>query len=261
MDALITWLTLVGISVGFTVVTFWGLGGLVHHHYYVRRRDEAQQWKLQPKRFLSDKKNRLAFWLGSGNMLIGAVLGGSFAAYIVLGGWSLLETESDALPLWWHPISAVLLFVLFDAGLYYVHRLGHRRWFFKRFHHLHHKFTAPTVFTMVATHPVEFVLMQSVLIISAFLVPAHWAVYVVVVLYTYLIGAIDHVGVRQKWPLPFHSSPRFHDDHHVYFHCNYGHHTTFWDQLHGTVRQVDRHYDETTFEDDAPVVTQTTDPA
>lgn len=245
----ITWLVLVGISIGVTLITYWGMCGIAHHHYYVRRRDEADQWKLQPRRWLSKPKERLAFKMGTRNMMIGAIVGGSFSAYIVEGGWSRIYMDIHEYPLWWLPVSAVILGLMFDAGLYYSHRLLHQKWIFKKFHRQHHRFTAPTVFTMVATHPVEFVIFQSTLLLCAFILPVHWVVYVVVILYTYLIGAIDHLGAKVEWPLPFHTSNRFHDDHHVYFHCNYGHHSSIFDRLHGTVRREDRHYDENTFGD------------
>jgi lathosterol oxidase len=67
-----------GASLGLSLATFWGLGGLVHYVFYVRRRDRAAEWKLQPKRFLSPKMVRHAFWLGSFNMVVGALLGGVF---------------------------------------------------------------------------------------------------------------------------------------------------------------------------------------
>lgn len=241
------WLRMVGISVAVTAVTYWGMCGLVHYHFYVRRRDAAAHWKIQPNRWLDARKSRDAFWMGTGNIMLGAVIGGSFAAYIVGGGWSLMYFDPHRYPLWWLPVSAVVLFFVFDGGLYYSHRLLHQKWLFRRVHRHHHKFLAPTIFTMTAVHPVEFLMHQSVLIAAAFIVPVHWAVYVAVVLYTYLIGAIDHSGVKVAWPLPLHTSNAFHDDHHVYFHTNYGHHTAVWDKLHGTVRRPDRYYDENTF--------------
>ena len=79
-------------------------------------------------------------------------------------------------------------------------------------------------------------------LLPAIVIPVHWAVYILVVGYTYLIGMIDHCGIDVRWPLPLHSGNRFHDDHHVYFHCNYGHHTQLFDKLHKTVRRGDRRY-------------------
>jgi lathosterol oxidase len=246
-SALTTWLQTVAISVGVTIITYWGACGLVHYHFYVRRRAEASVWKLQPKRMPDAKQVRLGLLMGSGNILLGSVIGGSFAAYVVLGGRSALYMDVHAWPMWWLPVSAVVVALMMDGGLYYSHRVLHGRWLFRHIHRHHHKFLAPTIFTMTAVHPIEFLMHQSVLIGCAMLVPVHWAVYVAVVLYTYLIGAIDHSGVRVNWALPLHSSNQFHDDHHVYFHCNFGHHSDLFDRLHGTVRRSDRHYDETTF--------------
>ena len=249
LSGLETWGLMVGISLAVTIFTYWGLCGLVHHHFYVRRRHQAADWKLQPSRFLTPAQNRRALRMGTRNMLIGGTVGGSFAAYVALGGWSSLALSWSSLPVWWHPVSAVLLFFGFDAGLYYSHRLMHQRWIFRHVHARHHRFVAPTVFTVTATHPGEFLVFQSTLLLWAFVLPMHWTVYVGVVLYTYFIGALDHVGARVSWPLPLHGSNAFHNDHHRYFHSNYGHHTALWDRLHGTVHRPGRHYDETTFGD------------
>src|SRR5262249_41464636 len=95
-------------------------------------------------------------------------------------------------------------------------------------------------------HPVEFFFFMTFLLLPAFVVPVHGGVYVAIVAYTYLVGMIDHSGIRLAWPLPLHASNRFHDDHHVYFHCNFGHHTALLDRLHGPARRADRRYDEHT---------------
>lgn len=232
----------IGISVLVSLVTFWGLGGLVHRAFYVRRRAEAAAWKLQPKRFLTPQLFRHAFWLGSFNMVMGSVIGGAFAWHVVRGGWSSLYFDPLERGATWLFASALATYFLIDAGLYYSHRFLHREWFFKNIHRWHHRYTAPVVFTTVAVHPVEFLIFQAFVLLPAVVIPVHWAVYVLVVAYTYLIGMIDHSGIDVRWPLPLHSGNRFHDDHHVYFHCNYGHHTQIFDRLHGTVRRTDRAY-------------------
>jgi len=60
------WLSFAGISLLVSVVTFWGLGGLVHYHYYVRRKREAALWKLQPER-----------WLQAGQVILTCLRGAS----------------------------------------------------------------------------------------------------------------------------------------------------------------------------------------
>jgi lathosterol oxidase len=246
-DALHQWLVCLGLSQLITAVTYWGLGGLVHHWFYRRRRAHAADWKLQPGRWLSPAQTRHALVLGSANIVAGAVVNATFVWYLLRGGWSMLSFDWHRHSLAWTPLSALGLLVLVDAGLYYSHRLLHHRLLFRYVHRWHHRYVAPIIFTTTATHPVEFLIFQTMLILPAFVIPAHITIYFLVMGYTYLIGMIDHVGVRVRWRLPLHGDNAFHDEHHVYFHCNYGHHTSLFDRLHGTVRRADRHYDEHTF--------------
>jgi lathosterol oxidase len=243
------WALYVAVSIGVSLVTFWGLGGLAHYVFYVKRRASAAEWKLQPARFLSPRMTRHAFWLGSLNIVMGAIIGGTFAWRIARahGGFTQIYFDPAKYGLAYLPISAVLLFFAIDAGLYYSHRALHGRTLFRHIHRWHHRYTAPIVFTTTAVHPVEFLTFEVFLILPAFLIPSHVAVYVAVIAYTYFIGMVDHCGVRVPWKLPLHANNRFHDDHHVYFHCNYAHHTMIFDRLHGTVRRIDRRYDEETF--------------
>jgi lathosterol oxidase len=247
LEAFQQWALFVGASVGVSVATFWGLGGLVHYVFYVRRRASAASWKLQPQRWLTKRLSRHAFFLGSGNIVMGSIIGGTFAWRIARGGFTRLYFDPAKYGLWYLPVSALLLFFAIDAGLYYSHRALHGRFLFRHVHRWHHRYTAPIIFTTTAVHPLEFLTFELFLILPVFVIPAHVAVYVAVVAYTYFIGMVDHSGIRVAWRLPLHANNRFHDDHHVYFHCNYAHHTMLLDRLHGTVRRVGRHYDEATF--------------
>ena len=243
-ETLHTLLLTVGVSVAVSLATFWGLGGLVHWWFYVRRRSDAARWKVQPRRFLSPRMLRHAFVLGSFNIVMGAVIGGLFAWHVVRGGWSSLYFDPLEHGPVWLVLSALATYVVIDAGLYYSHRFLHGRWLFKHVHRWHHRYTAPVIFTTTAVHPLEFLVFQAFVMLPAVIVPVHWAVYVGVVLYTYLIGMIDHSGIVVRWPLPLHPGNAFHDEHHVFFHCNYGHHTQLFDRLHGTIRKDDRRYGE-----------------
>src|SRR3954464_7273296 len=106
------WARFIAFSLGASVLTFWGLGGLVHYHYYVRRRGQASAWKLQPERWLQAGQVRHAFTLGSVNILIGSVLGGTLAWHVARGGWSRLYFDTGRHGRAWLPISAVLGFFL-----------------------------------------------------------------------------------------------------------------------------------------------------
>ena len=48
-----------------------------------------------------------------------------------------------------------------------------------------------------------------------------------------------------RWP--WQPTTTFHDDHHRYFHCNFGQHVLWFDWLFGTLRTVKRSYGEEAF--------------
>jgi lathosterol oxidase len=229
------WLVCAGASCAVSLVTFFGLGGMVHWWFYVRRRDRAAEWKHQPRRFLTRARERHAVRLGGVNIVLSALAGGTLAWHVQRGGWSTLHLDAGRHGISWHVVSLVLALAMMDAGLYYSHRLLHHRFLFRHIHRLHHIYLAPVVFTTLAMHPVELALFSLFVFLPAFVIPMHAGVFVVALAYTYLVGMIDHAGIRSRWRLPFHSDG-FHDDHHIYVHCNYGHHTTLFDRFHGTVR-------------------------
>jgi lathosterol oxidase len=246
-DPVRDWLANIGVALLVSLLSFGGACGLVHYWFYVRRRAHAARWKLQPERWLTRAQLRQALLLGSINLAYGTVVGGSVAWYVRRGGWSRLYFDPGERG-WLYLVASTLgTFVFIDAALYYCHRLLHHRLLFRYVHRWHHRFVAPIVFTTLAMHPVEFILYMSVTLLPIFVVPLNAHAFVGLVAYTYLIGIIDHTGVRLPWNLPVHGDGEFHNQHHIYFHCNFGHHTALFDRLHGTVRRGDRHYDEHTF--------------
>ena len=53
---------------------------------------------------------------------------------------------------------------------------------------------------------------------------------------------VDHSGIDLHSWLPWQPPTRFHDDHHVHFHVNYGQNLGVWDCLFGTYRREGRVY-------------------
>lgn len=241
------WLVCVGVALLVSALTFGGLCSLVHHWFYVRRRADAQRWKLQPDRWLTRRQVRQAILLGSVNLFCGTVLGATFAWHVQRGGWSRLYFDVAQHGWAYLVVSTMAGFLMIDAALYYAHRLLHHRALFRHVHRWHHRYVAPIAFTTAAMHPAEFLLYMALTIAPSFLIPMHAAAFAALVGYTYVIGIVDHTGVRLRWKLPVHGDGEFHNEHHTHFHCNFGHHTSLFDRLHGTVRRGDRHYDEQTF--------------
>ncbi|HWU01394.1 MAG TPA: sterol desaturase family protein [Novosphingobium sp.] len=151
-------------------------------------------------------------------------------------GWALAPVALR----WWNAGPLLLLSILlYDAWFYWVHRLLHTRALL-RFHAPHHRAHAPTVWTNHNETPVEAVLNQLFYLLIVFVVPIPWPVLVAHKLYDQFSGMMGHCGfehfaspmARAPWPL---ASTVFHDNHHRYFHHNFGHSFTFWDRALGTL--------------------------
>ena len=109
----------------------------------------------------------------------------------------------------------------------------HTPFLYKHFHKMHHTYKQPTAFSVTAIHPIEFVHMQCVLMSPIFLVPVHWLTMVVLMMYIYYHGIIDHSGITFKayWWQPWQPPCIFHDNHHQYFHVNFGFNIEYWDHV------------------------------
>lgn len=225
---------------------FYGVGGYLKWYYYIQRRERTADWKCQPDRFLQPEDDRLEFWLGSLNMAIGSLLSGILVTYIMNGGETKLYYSIKDYGWVYFLLSIPINYLYNEASTYYSHRMMHHPIFY-RHHKVHHRFKSPTPWSAAAMHPYEFMLFQFLLEIPIFLVPLHAGVFLFWLIYGYYYGILAHSGIDLHSMLPWQPSVIFHDDHHKYFHCNFGVNTMIFDRLHGTLRKNDRFYSETTF--------------
>jgi Delta7-sterol 5-desaturase len=220
----------------------WIVGGYYHLRYYRARRAEPHAWKCQPAKRLRPGQEREAMLLSSMNLALGGLVSGSLA-YALARGWSTPIYFHVAEYGWAYTLgSTVFLFVLVDAIAYYAHRALHHKLFFRHIHRWHHRYLAPTPFVVTAMHPLEFLFFQATTFLPFFLIPFHWVSVIAVLVYALVFNIVDHSGVDLRSRLPWQAPTRYHDDHHVHFHCNFGQHLMLWDRLHGTLRRVNRRY-------------------
>ena len=54
-----------------------------------------------------------------------------------------------------------------------------------------------------------------------------------ILIYTYYHGILDHSGIafKRQWWQPWQPDAMFHDNHHQYFHVNFGFNIEFWDKV------------------------------
>lgn len=131
---------------------------------------------------------------------------------------------------------------LYDTWFYWVHRMIHTRWLYKRVHLWHHRSKAPVIWSNNSDTLLDGVLTQSYWIVAALILPMPTALLILVhKVYDQITGMLGHAGYEYGGMLTMPPSPfaavTFHDQHHEYFNCNYATQFLFWDKLMGTLHK------------------------
>lgn len=194
-------------------------GGLLHWAYYHRRRNEAAQWKHQPRRFQTPRMmlEKLPLVLLNAVIINGAL---GFAVYLIVHERAQAFWDPGEHSLLYIVLSTVGLFLWYHVLLYHWHRTMHRPWLFKRIHWVHHKYKYPVWLDALYEHPLEAAWGAVVLVSPLFVFPI-WA-------YSYfffmaVMGAhevLDHAGIKIN--IPFVATSKAHDDHHLRSNCYFG---------------------------------------
>ncbi|CAH0725406.1 unnamed protein product, partial [Brenthis ino] len=235
---------------------YFTVGGYLHWYYYYRRRHLAHEWKIQPNKWLSPELERHEIIFGVVSLIITNSFSAFLGCYIYNENPSTVYYQFDEYGWLWFVLQFPVMFIYMDYTIYILHRLYHTPWFYRHFHKMHHKYKQPTAFSVTAIHPVELLHLQLTMSLPLFVIPVHWFPYYAIVLYNYYHGIIDHSGINFEahWWQPWQPPPSFHDQHHEFFHCNFGFNMSLWDKWHGTTRKVDRVYTEETYHGEAPPI-------
>jgi 4-alpha-methyl-delta7-sterol-4alpha-methyl oxidase len=167
---------------------------------------------------------------------------------LLLATWPLLRLSGiHTGPLPGAPVivGQLLLFIVLDDFLYYwMHRLMHRPWLYRRVHIVHHRHRTPLAISGHYMHPVEFLSTAGLMMLGPVLLGSH-----VITLYLWVIirqweAAEGHCGYRLPLTaaLPFSDGAAHHDAHHAFFRGNYAGFLPHLDRLLGTLTPG---YDET----------------
>ena len=106
-----------------------------------------------------------------------------------------------------------------EVGFYYFHRLMHYPSLYRRFHKIHHEWSAPVACVAVYNHPFEHFLVNLVpLYAGPILCNAHLSVALLWILTAQWTSVLTHCGYHFPWMV----SPQFHDFHHETFTACYG---------------------------------------
>ncbi len=144
-------------------------------------------------------------------------------------------------PLWWIPLSVVVMLVIHDTYFYWLHRAIHHPKLYKHIHLVHHKSINPSPFTSYSFHFFESVLEGLIAPLLLVLLPLHPLALLIFSSIAFLYNVYGHLGyeIMPKW---FRTSILFeifntsthHNIHHSKFKGNYGLYFRFWDRIMGT---------------------------
>jgi len=161
-----------------------------------------------------------------------ALLSGLFyQAY--LHGYTKVYVNVAEQPLWYFVVSPFLFLLAYETYYYWMHRVMHIPFIFKRVHKVHHASIQPTVFTSFSFHPWEAVLQFLFFPLFLCLIPFHVAMLLIVLVFLSLSAVINHSGVEifNKMSVTNHLiGATHHDLHHKEFNNNFGLYFTWWDK-------------------------------
>ncbi len=156
-------------------------------------------------------------------------------------GHTQVYLDARAYPLWYMPISCLLILFLHDTYYYWLHRWMHMPRIYKYVHKVHHDSVHTSVWTSFSFHPLESLLQAIIIPVLILIIPVHIYVLLFILVFMTLSATINHAGV-EIYPLPLKANiigkwvigATHHDHHHRKFLCNFGLYFTFWDNWMGT---------------------------
>ena len=107
-----------------------------------------------------------------GNVLLTAPI-----HWAILSGHSRVYFAVDDHGVAWLIASVVLVLLVTETLIYWIHRALHLRWLYARLHRQHHAFRRPTPWVSNAFHPLDSFMQAAPTHLCAFLFPMHAAVY------------------------------------------------------------------------------------
>ncbi|QQS29968.1 MAG: sterol desaturase family protein [Sphingobacteriales bacterium] len=141
-------------------------------------------------------------------------------------------------PIWWMPVSLILMLIVHDTYFYWMHRFMHLPALFKTVHAVHHKSVVPSPWATKAFHALEALLEIMIVPIILFLLPVHLFVLLAFSICVMLINVYGHLGYeimpkwfRHTWAFEILNTSVHHNLHHSKFKGNYGLYFRFWDRV------------------------------
>ena len=248
-------LTQAGLETYFKLIAFTTLPAIafylplccgLDYHYYRCQSDSAATWKWQVLKFPTRQDRLDMLWLSCRNLLAGGILTSTLLTYhpTIFN----IYTDVNEYGSVYYVGNIVTFFLHIDIMAYLAHRMMHRPMLYRNFHKVHHRFIAVSPMTALSMHWAEYLTQVVLTFTYLWVVPTHLNAAIVNLLYVFIFNIVNHSGVKIGSHLSWEATTQYHDDHHKYFHVNYGQSLTLWDKLCGTLRTHDGSYGEDKFD-------------
>lgn len=170
-----------------------------------------------------------AIWTSLGGNL-GNVLLTAPIHWAILSGRTRVYFSVEEYGVPWLLVSVVLVLVVTETMIYWIHRALHVRWLYARLHRQHHAFRRPTPWVSNAFHPLDSFAQALPHHLCAFMLPLNTWVYHSYVTAVMIWAVMIHDRVCfVGHPLVNHTG--CHTAHHWYNKYNYGQFLSVWDRL------------------------------
>jgi sterol desaturase/sphingolipid hydroxylase (fatty acid hydroxylase superfamily) len=173
-------------------------------------------------------------------------VGRSLVSIAIFGGYGALTLALDAQGLThlrWEltatglAVDLLVLALWNEVHFYACHRVLHTRWLFRHVHAVHHRSRVPTPFSTYSFHPVEAIMLGSVMVtLQLFYDVSFWAAltYPLVSLLMNTLGHLNYaLATPRWWTAPLRASEH-HSLHHRKVNGNFGFQSPVLDLLLGT---------------------------
>jgi Delta7-sterol 5-desaturase len=158
--------------------------------------------------------------------------------YLWKKGYIVFHTEFTGEVL----LDFLVLFLVMDLAMYFLHLFIHNTALYKPVHGLHHNYHEPSPIDLFVLNPMETLSFGSLWLILIFIYPCNIYAVAIYLTLNVFFGMIGHLSVEpfpQKWLriplLNLVCTSTFHFQHHQLKDFNFGFYTVLWDKLFGTL--------------------------
>lgn len=169
---------------------------------------------------------------------------GSIAIFAFYKGNTKIYSHIAKFGYWYWIVSIFAMILLHDTYFYWTHRFLHIKEIYPIMHKVHHRSVNPSPWAAYSSHPLEALIAGLFFPIMAFILPSHWLAMSVFIIYGLFMSVMGHSGF-EVYSKTFRNSEfgkllntsTHHNQHHEFFHGNYGLYFNIWDRIMKTERR------------------------